>query len=494
VNGSSKPQTRRTNTLDSQGSGNSGQSNHLALNRVNQLSRKHSDLSGAGSESDSILDYYKQPSDKRNGKRTVSEKRKGSNAGARRDPEIDDSNWIHRDKLAQIESKELEEAGIRLGRISRSNSTTRYDQTVEDEESYGRSAAREEKKARTVSPIPAEDEEPEADEERMHWDFRTPDEIAADRARDSSVNRSSSIRPSGSRIPLAKLSPAPVPYTFVERDSPLPRSREGSGAWGGVQQQAEAFSRARARSASVGSQVLLDDTDDVPPHSPVKSESPTSPIPGSPTRARAPTKTTPTGKKTTSNSRNASASKPRKGSTSGQSPVKRPGTSGGVSRPTTARPEGEAPWIATMYKPDPSLPPDQQIIPTHAKRLAQEQWEKEGKTGTVYDTDFRLLNTAEFMKPTSKKTEENQDDEIKEKDPWPLPSPRSDGRPGTSGTDREHGGYSTMPKISSPQIPQKSPLSPQPQNLPQPKPEVKRVQEPPAEEGTKEKGCCCIIM
>lgn len=28
-----------------------------------------------------------------------------------------------------------------------------------------------------------------------------------------------------------------------------------------------------------------------------------------------------------------------------------------------------------MYKPDPRLPPEQQLLPTHAKRLQQEQWE-----------------------------------------------------------------------------------------------------------------------
>jgi len=49
-----------------------------------------------------------------------------------------------------------------------------------------------------------------------------------------------------------------------------------------------------------------------------------------------------------------------------------------------------------MYKPDPRLPPDQQVIPTHAKRMQQEQWEKEGKFGNVYDTSFRPLNQEEF--------------------------------------------------------------------------------------------------
>src|ERR1700755_2777293 len=60
-----------------------------------------------------------------------------------------------------------------------------------------------------------------------------------------------------------------------------------------------------------------------------------------------------------------------------------------------------------MYKPDPRLPPDQQLLPTHAKRLAQEQWEKEGKVGTVYDREFRLLNTESFPeKPPIAETKE----------------------------------------------------------------------------------------
>lgn len=40
-----------------------------------------------------------------------------------------------------------------------------------------------------------------------------------------------------------------------------------------------------------------------------------------------------------------------------------------------ARPEGDAPWLAEMYKPDPRLPQEEQIIPTHAKRLAREKVE-----------------------------------------------------------------------------------------------------------------------
>jgi hypothetical protein len=142
------------------------------------------------------------------------------------------------------------------------------------------------------------------------------------------------------------------------------------------------------------------------------------------------------------------------------------------------RPEGDPPWLATMYKPDPRLPPDQQLLPTVAKRLQQEQWEKEGKFGNAYDTSFRPLNDEEFQPQPEAIRQEN---EVSEQDSeWPLRSPKSPtlstGRPGTAG------GYSTMPKISTPVIEQ----------APSPKPPI-RVQEPP--EDAKKGGCgCCAIM
>ena len=44
-----------------------------------------------------------------------------------------------------------------------------------------------------------------------------------------------------------------------------------------------------------------------------------------------------------------------------------------------------------MYKPDPRLPPDQQIIPTHAKRQQQAQWSEAGAIPTTYDREFSPL-------------------------------------------------------------------------------------------------------
>jgi hypothetical protein len=141
-----------------------------------------------------------------------------------------------------------------------------------------------------------------------------------------------------------------------------------------------------------------------------------------------------------------------------------------------------------MYKPDPRLPPDQQLLPTVAKRLQQEQWEKEGKFGNTYDKEFRPLNDDQFQPPEIV----SQIIEVNEQKPedhpeWPLRTPKSDtlstGRPGTGG------GYSTMPKIQD--IPPSS-MSPRVLSTPQPTP--LRIEEPPEEEKQKE-GCgCCTVM
>jgi len=174
-----------------------------------------------------------------------------------------------------------------------------------------------------------------------------------------------------------------------------------------------------------------------------------------------------------------------------------------------------------MYKPDPRLPPDQQMLPTHAKRLAQEQWEKEGKIGSVYDTQFRLLNATELSPPEPRSpTKESMTSSVNEDatseqdqpthltiDPtgkWPmsttppLGSPRSQmsttsGRPVTDGT--EHGGYSTMPRIHSPTL---QPPVHQPTTSPRPAVKQKMKTQEPSRHGEvkEEKGSCgcCIVM
>lgn len=189
--------------------------------------------------------------------------------------------------------------------------------------------------------------------------------------------------------------------------------------------------------------------------------------------------------------------------------------------------EGEAPWIASMYKPDPRLPPDQQMLPTHAKRMAQEQWEKEGKVGTVYDRDFRPLNVQGFPEqpphpspakdlpptPGSAAFTAGQTDFFggglslqlggdginttiltSPRSPLdqPLGSPRSftsGGRPGTSSS------YKLMPSTSNAAGPGTSPApvskTAQPVRVPEEPREDEKADE---KRKKKEGGCGCVVM
>ncbi|EOD47061.1 putative dna-directed rna polymerase ii subunit rpb1 protein [Neofusicoccum parvum UCRNP2] len=277
----------------------------------------------------------------------------------------------------------------------------------------------------------------------------------------------------------------------------------------------------RKRGGSVGSQVLLDDASDLGSSNDgdVNSKK-NSPKSGSPGKAKMPSNKGPnSGKRTTSKSRTGSQGQNKSRTNSGT--TARPRT---ASRPTTARPEGEAPWIATMYKPDPRLPPDQQMLPTHAKRIAQEQWEKEGKVGNVYDKDFKLLNDHDYsakrrstgsMSPVyqdpvpeqpqqeaqpvqqvqSRPVDEEVQREEQPRSNWPLDSSEKveqNGRPQTAKT--EHAGYKTTPTLhTSPTIPNITTTVTAPHS---PKPETIRVPDPGEKEDEKPKksACCCVVM
>ena len=439
-----------------------------------ELQRKRSDLTANGSDPDGLQDYNK--TDDASGKRQApqaalnKDKKKKKVAGAGLDEvEKDDSYWIHRDKLKEIESRELIEAGFPVGRSSRSNSRSQSasrrarsrknsELTEFSPNGDGRIDHR-----RFVSPIPAEDEEGD-DGGQTHWDLRTPEEIAAERDAWAASRSNHVIRPSTSRIPIAKTSPAPVPSTYVERDAPLPRPRKGSANWAG---DALAINGARVRSGSVSSQAILDEakgSDERLRTPPQNFSNPTSAATRSPMKSKTPAKPNPT-----SGGRKASAQKStlqtRTRNTSANSPNKRPGTSGGsISRPLTGtRPEGEAPWIATMYKPDPRLPPDQQIIPTHAKRMQQEQWETEGKTASLYGPDFRQLNADEFKNNRRPSQNQLSDTEKPSEDQqWPLPSPTKAGPERSDllvrSPTNEQGNYKLTPTIpQSPRAPSRAP-------------------------------------
>lgn len=426
---------------------------------------------------------------------------KKSPSGSPVDPEADQSNWIHRDKLKEIEIREMEEAGFRVGRTSRSNSRSQSasrrarDRTNSDlTEGFQNGDERYER--RIVSPIPAEDEEALADQHYHAWSPTGSDGPAPEMQPPSRTNHT--VRPSTSRIPLPKTSGIPVPAAVADRDAPLPRSRTSSTNWTGD----IAAAGARVRSGSIGSQVLLDDFVDERKHGHVRNNSSSASAssmkqpPKSSIKAKTPGKSAAATRKTSTTSRTQSKSRQVSGTN------KRPGTSGNaVSRPTTGhRPEGEAPWIATMYKPDPRLPPDQQIIPTHAKRMQQEQWENEGRVGSMYDTDFRLLNTEEIDGQRLSQIDPIALEKERQNDQWPLPSSEKQTSPADEKLEPiadksptvEQPHFKLTPTIpQSPRVP-----SPQPASIkrtPSEKTKTTRLPEP-TEDMPEKKGKCCIVM
>lgn len=477
------------------------------------LTRKASNL-GASAETSNYGDMYRTNT---SGYGSDNKRKQPST-----EPDYEDSKWIDRDKLAQIERKELEEAGFRVPRKTMSRATSSRSSSRHRPEKYtespqlespvgddinGAYALPHDKRQRTISPSRVEEEDLA---NGMNFELRTPEEVAAER----DLMSKQGARPGTSRIPVKKMSPLPVPSTFIERDSPLPRSRGNSVGWTGRPEDLESPPDLPGEHGAAGhSQSAIDDEPSTPPATYSGSQSPAQ---RSPLKARVPSKANPTSgnRKTSSSTARKTSATTQSRNTSTSSPTKRPGTSSG--RPSTSHqaPEGDPPWIANMYKPDPRLPPDQQMLPTHAKRLAQEQWEKEGKTGTVYDRDFRLLNDEQPVQRPERKSslshrlasKENllEDETKKEEMPtWPLVPPiqkrtsaaTSTGRPGTSGTD--HGGYSIMPSLNSPKHP---PGSPNPA-VPSPKPiEVMRMQDPDSgpqfqEIEKKKSGCaCCVVM
>ncbi len=459
--------------------------------RLQTFGRKDSNISESKSEADSLLDLYASKSANRSGVSSMDlgdrYVQKGEAFADYEDPES--SRWIHRDKLAQIESQELQQAGIYIRRKSRSGSrsTGRRDRS---QEAYGnRTGSREhsgqyhqaqdEKRRRTRSPAPAEGE---TDGEPIDFDFRLPEEAALDSVGDSGAKRIPSSRlprrrGSVSRLPLPTSSPIPIPKDYIDRHTPVPRNA--------TDKDGITYSKTRGRSQSAGSQMLLDDggSRDVTTPSPSNTNTPQ----GSPLKAKQPNKPAPiSGPRKVSHNRVGSGQqlKPRTLSTTQRNTsAQRPGTKSGEARPVTShnRPEGDPPWLATMYKPDPRLPPEQQMLPTHAKRLQREQWIREGKSEADFDREFGPAEMHEHgnLSPNISPVESPQKRE--HDGSWPLRSPQT-----LSTVSSDHGGYKTMPSVQNSQGngPSVSPKSVQPI----------RVEDPP-EEKQKKSGCtCCIVM
>ncbi|KAE8445358.1 hypothetical protein EG329_013480 [Mollisiaceae sp. DMI_Dod_QoI] len=455
--------SQRNNTYNATQSTDPG---YLAPARVNALTRKDSSISETGSAPDSLLDLY---GTNRSGLNSIDYgDRKIMNGDAFDDEEDPEhSRWIHRDKLARIESQELQAAGIILPRARAPSKSSRREQS-RDQQGNGVKSEQAPKPQR-VGSIPSEEEEAP---ENNAWDLRTPEE-AADDQEDMFRDVSGGVK-GVSRIPVLKTSPLPIPLEHLERDTPMKRKLSGGNI---PDDESITYPKSRGRSQSV--KALEEPNVPTSPAKRIGSEN-------------SPTKKTGARKASTPSSRGPSGQKPK--SRSGQprdaSSNQRPGTRSGElgkSNSISKSPEGDPPWLASMYKPDPRLPPDQQLLPTVARRLQQEQWEKEGKFGNVYDTSFRPLNDDEYPQspePPLQSTEQDKPEEDRGTE-WPLRGAKSPvlstGRPGTAGGQ---GSYSTMPKITG------TPQGVGP--IPSPKPPI-RMPDPP-EEGNKG-GCgCCVIM
>ncbi|KAI9934240.1 hypothetical protein ASPWEDRAFT_170133 [Aspergillus wentii DTO 134E9] len=483
---SSHDSARKSRDRNSKGSRSSSMSRQVYMQDSGYLTsargRRETSRNRKGSETSSLRDIYGQETASRSAGnlRESGESLHHSGKGA------GDAHWIHRDKLARIESEELHQ--IQAAFMSRRMDSKRgrnhdlYHSGVSGspvttppmtEQTEPWPDLHEEQRGYIDSPGTYDaDGIYESDSERKKWDLRRPEETATNDLDDgaSGIYQNPALRKSSSRIPISTGSPAPT----NGRDY---RSMSGS----------------KSRRASEAA--AADSTD-------TSTQSGGS-RPGSRGVTSTATKKTPA--KGTAN-RKASASTTRKvtpkprttSGTNGQ----RPTTRSGEIRPTTAvnRPEGDPPWLATMYKPDPRLPPDQQMLPTHARKMQQEMWAKEGKTPTTYDREFApLAISPDDAPPTDEKTqkpeespkpEEENNEKVEKEEPqpppqepeastWPLTSPKSS----ETGTRPSTGtGYSPMPKLQEP---------PSAGLTPKWSPPVVTAQEPPK----KEKGCgCCIVM
>ncbi|KAK0626757.1 hypothetical protein B0T14DRAFT_423758 [Immersiella caudata] len=456
-----------------------------------------------GSPADSLVDLYDGARDER----VKSPLRKTADDMFGSDSVYDDENskWIHRDKLARIESQELQAAGIYLPRPRdrdresvRSKSQNRAKREPAPDHSNGQPRAvsgpeQPSSRSRKNSAATSDPKTPDASSSPS-WDLRLPEEIE-----EEGEGYWISVGGRASRIPVAKVSPVPIPSEQLERDKLLVRKRDSSPS----EEDAITYPKPRARSGSTGNALAKTPTNGTLSQPTPQPSKPVSPKKGA--AAAGPRK--PSGAKLP----NGTAGRPK---TRG-GPSKDSTSSGGGTRPSTRsgerelsigsskQMEGEPPWMVSAYRPDPRLPPDQQLLPTVAKRLQQEKWMREGKFGNVYDKEFRPLTDDGFLKRPEpehapeqdeeqahdEKAERHERDEREERGnmagDWPL---RAESKPARSSS------YSTMPRISD--KPPMSPLpSPRPPSQQQPPASVIRVQDAPEDPPQKKTGCgCCVVM
>ncbi|RGP60398.1 hypothetical protein FLONG3_10864 [Fusarium longipes] len=411
------------------------------------------------------------------------------------------SKWIHRDKLARIESEELQAAGIYMPR-ARNHSKPRRGERDRSRSAMRRGTDTSETRSRKNSTA-VDARSPETGGEA--WDLRTPEEIAEE---ENNAYFHPNNHKGGSRIPVAKVSPVPISIDRFERASIASRKTSSSPE----NERTLTYEKTRPGSAH-----MMKASDAVSINSNLNSSLPApkrtaTENPSPKKNANGPRKTSAPSKAGTTGSR----PKTRSGSVGNSISTTRPSTRSGELSPGNKAPEGDPPWMINSYKPDPRLPPDQQLLPTVARRLQQEKWEKEGKFGDVYDKDFRPLNDNalgrehnDHINRSGDETETKEKQENQPEGEWPLKL-----EPTKSPTHRA-GGYSTMPKISdkpansplpSPRTPMSpnAPLSPTGPVQEQPKEEQSTEQpvqqqpppqrQQPADDDSKG-GCgCCVVM
>ncbi|KAG5980068.1 hypothetical protein E4U55_004430 [Claviceps digitariae] len=376
----------------------------------------------------------------------------------------EDSKWIHRDKLAKIESEELQAAGFVIPRVRASSKQRRVRVRQSSDSIHSRPR-------NDLVTVDHGDEEPT----KAAWDLRTAEEIAEEEA--NAYFAAHSLR-GGTRIPMARVSAAPIPQDFLERNSPSARRLDS------IEADTIAYPKTRSRSASASASTKEPEVTTASNRVSVAKRSITD---TSPKRL--------TSRKTSA----ASRSSVTPGRMKSRTGFGRDASRSGESFAASYQPEGEPPWVFDAYKPDPRLPPDQQLLPTVAKRLRQEQWEKEGKFGDAYDKDFRPLNDRAFPQAAEREgrvnhEDDNQHDQAQTEGDWPLKSVAS--------KSPKQSSYSTMPKISDrpptgPMAPMTSPKTPFQAPAPATATESQDAEpttetEPKVE---KKEGCgCCAVM
>ena len=404
-------------------------------------------------------------------------------------PVSGDSSWINRDKLLAIELQEARTLRSQGKAVpSDQEIIDRYDQLSAGPTSNHVNDSRKRSISDTLQrrvPSPQVTDEEASDHDLSNFDPRSPEEIALDNdeyAIDNEehvyqdgewVSMHAKLRSSSSRIPLATTSAVPVPQEHLDRNAPLPRKRGRSINW---EDDSAPNSKNGNRPGSRGGQSLLDDE---------TFSMSTSPEPrGSPSKSRQ-TSAVRSQKPSYSKSQAQANAKPRGPSTSRNSPPQRPGTSSGPGKGAAraSSPEGDPPWLATMYKPDPRLPPDEQLLPTHAKKMMQQQWEREGKPGGTFDREFTPLSVNTREKPP---TQPNFDEPDRlQAGSWPLKQspPIPDG---AQSQGFKHASYSTIPRVQSPPVTSN-----------QASPRIQQVKDfqMVVEDDAKGKGCgCCVVM